>query len=97
MFSKLFKNLGSFNGSDTKFMEFRNGKYFDMGQKEGIVLNEPSVIAKDTVNDSVMAVGIEAKKMLGRNPSGIIVERPLKDGVISDLDLLKCYKHLSKK
>ncbi|MBC22251.1 MAG: rod shape-determining protein [Candidatus Marinimicrobia bacterium] len=86
MFSKLFKNLGSFNGSDIA-IDLGTANTLIWVKNEGIVLNEPSVIAKDTVNDSVMAVGIEAKKMLGRNPSGIIVERPLKDGVISDLDL----------
>ena len=73
MFSKLFKNLGSFNGSDIA-IDLGTANTLIWVKNEGIVLNEPSVIAKDTVNDSVMAVGIEAKKMLGRNPSGIIVE-----------------------
>tara|TARA_B100000676_G_scaffold224626_1_gene222087 strand:- start:32292 stop:33338 length:1047 start_codon:yes stop_codon:yes gene_type:complete len=86
MFSSFLSNLDLFNGSDIA-IDLGTANTLIWVKNEGIVLNEPSVIAKDTINDSVMAVGIEAKKMLGRNPSGIIVERPLKDGVISDLDL----------
>ena len=86
MFSSFLSNIALFNGSDIA-IDLGTANTLIWVKNEGIVLNEPSVIAKDTVNDSVMAVGIEAKKMLGRNPSGIIVERPLKDGVISDLDL----------
>tara|TARA_Y100001954_G_C15811213_1_gene605285 strand:- start:894 stop:1940 length:1047 start_codon:yes stop_codon:yes gene_type:complete len=86
MFSSFLSNLDLFNGSDIA-IDLGTANTLIWVKNEGLVLNEPSVIAKDTINDSVMAVGIEAKKMLGRNPSGIIVERPLKDGVISDLDL----------
>ena len=86
MFSTLFNKLGAFKGSDIA-IDLGTANTLIWIKNEGIVLNEPSVIAKDTVSDNVMAVGIEAKKMLGRHPSGIIVERPLKDGVISDLDL----------
>ena len=86
MFSSLLNKLGAFKGSDIA-IDLGTANTLIWVKNEGIVLNEPSVIAKDTVSDNVMAVGIEAKKMLGRHPSGIIVERPLKDGVISDLDL----------
>ena len=86
MFSSLFNKLSVFNGSDIA-IDLGTANTLIWIKNEGIVLNEPSVIAKDTVSDNVMAVGIEAKKMLGRHPSGIIVERPLKDGVISNLDL----------
>ena len=86
MFSSLFSNFSIFKGSDIA-IDLGTANTLIWVKNEGIVLNEPSVIAKDTINDTVMAVGLEAKKMLGRNPSGIIVERPLKDGVISDLDL----------
>lgn len=52
--------------------------------KKGIVINEPSVVAISTVDKKVMAVGKEAKEMLGRTPDTIVAHRPLKDGVIAD-------------
>ena len=54
---------------------------------KGIVLNEPSVVAIDTTNGSVVAVGMEAYKMVGRTPGNIKAIRPLKDGVIADFDV----------
>jgi rod shape-determining protein MreB len=53
----------------------------------GIVLSEPSVVAIDTQTGEVHAVGIEAKRMLGRTPGTIQAIRPLKDGVIADFDV----------
>ena len=53
---------------------------------KGIVLNEPSVIAIDKRRDVVIAVGAEAKEMIGKAPDNILVVRPLRDGVISDFD-----------
>jgi len=53
----------------------------------GIVLSEPSVVAMDTRTNEVHAVGIEAKRMLGRTPATIQAIRPLKDGVIADFDV----------
>ena len=50
----------------------------------GIVLREPSVVAVDNNNGDVLAVGGEARKMLGRTPGNIIATRPLREGVISD-------------
>ena len=52
--------------------------------KRGIVINEPSVVAISTVDKKIMAVGKEAKEMLGRTPDTIVAVRPLKDGVIAD-------------
>lgn len=52
----------------------------------GILLREPSVIALDTQTKKVLAVGEEAKRMLGRTPGSIVAIRPLKDGVIADFD-----------
>src|SRR5690606_35726593 len=52
----------------------------------GIVLSEPSVVAIDQRTGEVHAVGIEAKRMLGRTPASITAIRPLKDGVIADFD-----------
>jgi rod shape-determining protein MreB len=53
----------------------------------GIVLSEPSVVAMDSSNGHVHAVGAEAKRMLGRTPGTITAIRPLKDGVIADFDV----------
>ena len=54
---------------------------------EGIVLDEPSVVAVNTRTRKVLAVGSEAKSMIGRTPSHIQAVRPLKDGVIADFDM----------
>jgi rod shape-determining protein MreB len=53
----------------------------------GIVLNEPSVVALNTNSGQVVAVGVEAKRMIGRTPGNIVAVRPLKDGVIADFDV----------
>ncbi|MFA1544341.1 rod shape-determining protein [Actinomadura sp. DLS-62] len=53
----------------------------------GIVLNEPSVVAINTNTGKIVAVGIEAKRMIGRTPGNIVAVRPLKDGVIADFDV----------
>ena len=52
--------------------------------KKGVVINEPSVVAISTTDKKILAVGIEAKEMLGKTPDTIIASRPLKDGVIAD-------------
>jgi len=52
--------------------------------KKGIVLNEPSVVAVSKQENKILAVGAEAKSMIGRTPDSIVVYRPLKDGVIAD-------------
>ncbi len=54
---------------------------------KGIVLNEPSVVAIDKNTNRVLAVGEEARRMVGRTPGNIIAIRPLKDGVIADFDV----------
>ena len=54
---------------------------------KGIVLREPSVVAINSVNKKVLAVGEEAKKMIGRTPGNIVAIRPMKDGVIADFDV----------
>ncbi|MGI5828228.1 MAG: rod shape-determining protein [Patescibacteria group bacterium] len=53
-------------------------------EKRGIVLNEPSVVAVSVYDHKVVAVGFEAKEMLGRTPGNIIASRPMRDGVIAD-------------
>lgn len=57
---------------------------------KGIVLNEPSVVAVRTdsrTKNRVMAVGLEAKNMLGRTPGNIVAIRPMRDGVIADFEV----------
>lgn len=54
---------------------------------KGIVLKEPSVIAYDKDREEIVAIGTEARKMLGRTPDNIVAVRPLRDGVISNFDL----------
>ena len=50
----------------------------------GVVLNEPSVVAVSELDNKILAVGLEAKKMVGRTPESIITYRPMRDGVIAD-------------
>jgi len=74
---------------------FSNDMAIDLGtantlvyvKGEGIVLNEPSIVAIHQADNSVLAVGKEAKAMLGRTPGNIVAIRPLKDGVIADFDV----------
>lgn len=54
---------------------------------KGIVLSEPSVVARDTMTGEVLAIGSEAYEMIGRNPDSITVVRPMKDGVVSDFPM----------
>ncbi|MGD6899951.1 rod-share determining protein MreBH [Bacillus infantis] len=56
-------------------------------KNKGIALNEPSVVAIDTDTRKVLAVGTEAKEMIGKTPGKIVAIRPLKDGVIADYDI----------
>jgi rod shape-determining protein MreB len=68
---------------------------------KGIVLNEPSVVAMQTGGRRVLAVGEEARSMLGRAPSNISVTRPLRDGVIADFEvaeaMIKYFVHKAQK
>lgn len=66
-------------------------------KSKGIALNEPSVVAIDTVTKNVLAVGQEAKEMIGKTPGKIIAIRPLKDGVIADFDVTtEMLKHIMR-
>ncbi len=56
---------------------------------KGIVLLEPSVVAIDRDSQKVLAVGLDAKRMIGRTPANIVAVRPLKDGVIADFEITK--------
>lgn len=80
---------------DSLFGEYEGDLAIDLGtantlvavRGQGIVLNEPSVVAIDKSEDRVLAVGADAKRMIGRTPGSITAERPLKDGVIADFDV----------
>ena len=56
-------------------------------REKGIIVNEPSVVAINTDTREVLAVGNEAKDMIGRTPGNIVAIRPMKDGVIADFDV----------
>lgn len=76
-------------------MGFANEVGIDLGtanvlvyiKGKGIVLSEPSVVAINNDTDEILAVGEEARQMLGRTPSNIVAIRPLRDGVVSDYDI----------
>ncbi|MCX5797339.1 MAG: rod shape-determining protein [Elusimicrobia bacterium] len=80
---------------DFLFSLFSNDMGIDLGtantlvyvKNQGIVLREPSVVAIDRETRRVLAMGAEAKRMLGRTPSSIIAVRPLKNGVIADFEV----------
>lgn len=83
-FSKLFGFLGK-----NLAMDLGTANTLLYSPKDGIVLNEPSVVALDVRNESILAVGREAKEYLGRTPERIRAVRPLKDGVIADFEVTK--------
>ena len=58
-----------------------------MVKGRGIVIDEPSVVAIDRTSKKILAIGAEAKRMVGRTPASIVAVRPLKDGVISDFEV----------
>ena len=65
---------------------------------KGITIREPSVVAKQQDNGDILAVGEEAKRMIGRTPGNIIAIRPMKDGVIADFDVTEAMlRHFIKK
>src|SRR5881397_1752451 len=81
-----FSYLTGFGGRDMAVdLGMANTLVYVRGR--GIVLSEPSVVAIDSRTGEVHAVGIEAKRMLGRTPGTISAIRPLKDGVIADFDV----------
>jgi len=62
-------------------------------QGQGIVIHEPSVVAIEKKSKKVLAIGAEAKEMIGRTPANIVAIRPLRDGVISDFDVTEKMLH----
>lgn len=82
MFDRLFRNFSNDIGID---LGTANTLVYVRGR--GIVINEPSVVALNTKTSRVVAVGLEAKSMMGRTPAHIRIVRPLVDGVISDYEV----------
>jgi rod shape-determining protein MreB len=82
----LFSYLSGFGGRDMA-VDLGTANTLVYVRGRGIVLSEPSVVAVDSHNGDVHAVGVEAKRMLGRTPGTITAIRPLKDGVIADFDI----------
>ena len=84
-----------FSLTDMLFGQYAGDLAIDLGtantlvsvRGKGIVIREPSVVAIDKNDERILAVGIEAKRMLGRTPGNIVAVRPLKDGVIADFDV----------
>lgn len=83
-FKKLFGLLGQ-----NLAMDLGTANSLLYTSKQGIVLNEPSVVALDCKTERVLAVGKEAKEFLGRTPEKIRAIRPLKDGVIADFEVTR--------
>ena len=82
----LFSGLTGFGGRDMA-VDLGTANTLVYVRGRGIVLSEPSVVAIDQRSGEVHAVGVEAKRMLGRTPGTIQAIRPLKDGVIADFDV----------
>lgn len=75
-----------FTGSDIG-LDLGTANVMVFVKNKGIVLHEPTVVAMDKENGRIIAVGAEARRMLGRTPGNIIALRPLRDGVIADYDV----------
>ena len=84
--------LGSFLPANEIAVDLGTANTLIYVRGEGIVLNEPSVVAVHKATGKIMGIGLEAKRMLGRTPDGILAVRPMKDGVIADFDV--CEKML---
>lgn len=91
MFSPLNAILGLFSQDIAIDLGTANTLVLVRGQ--GIVINEPSVVAIEKRSKKVLAVGDEAKEMVGRTPANIVAIRPLRDGVISDFDVTERMLH----
>lgn len=91
MFSPLNAILGLF--SRDVGIDLGTANTLVMVRGQGIVINEPSVVAIERRTRRVLAIGAEAKEMVGRTPANIVAIRPLRDGVISDFDVTEKMLH----
>ncbi|EKF1959981.1 rod shape-determining protein [Listeria monocytogenes] len=74
-------------GTTTIGIDLGTANILVYSKEKGIILNEPSVVALNTNDGTVLAIGLEAKEMIGKTPTSISAVRPMKDGVIADFDL----------
>ncbi|HAB7266546.1 TPA_asm: MreB/Mrl family cell shape determining protein [Listeria monocytogenes] len=74
-------------GTTTIGIDLGTANILVYSKEKGIILNEPSVVALNTSDGTVLAIGQEAKEMIGKTPTSISAVRPMKDGVIADFDL----------
>ncbi|EAC3648372.1 rod shape-determining protein [Listeria monocytogenes] len=74
-------------GTTTIGIDLGTANILVYSKEKGIILNEPSVVALNTNDGTVLAIGQEAKEMIGKTPTSISAVRPMKDGVIADFDL----------
>jgi rod shape-determining protein MreB len=81
------KTMGFFGSSKDMGIDLGTANTLVFVKGKGIVLREPSVVAINNVTKKALAVGTEAKNMIGRTPGNIVAIRPLKDGVIADFDI----------
>jgi rod shape-determining protein MreB len=89
LFDSIFKDIGIDLGTANSLIYLKH---------KGVVVNEPSVAALNTKTNHILAVGDEAKKMLGRTPAHINVVRPLVNGVISDFEMTEeMLRHLLRR
>lgn len=91
MFSPLNALLGVF--SKDMGVDLGTATVLVLVQGQGIVIQEPSVVAIEKRTKKVLAIGAEAKEMIGRTPASIVAIRPLRDGVISDFDVTERMLH----
>ncbi len=99
MIKKIFQNISKIWSTDIA-IDLGTANTLVVVKGEGVVLNEPSVVAiiDNKGKKTVLAVGDEAKTMLGRTPGNITAVRPLKDGVIADFIVTEeMIKHFIKK
>ncbi len=91
MFSPLNAILGLFSRDIS--IDLGTATTLVLVRGQGIVINEPSVVAIEKKSKKVLAIGAEAKEMVGRTPANIVAIRPLRDGVISDFDVTERMLH----
>ncbi len=94
-----FPNIGFFdNMSSDMGVDLGTANTLVHCKGKGIIISEPSVVAVEKGTNEVLAIGAEAKRMIGRTPGNIVAIRPMKDGVIADYDITQSMlKHFIKK
>ena len=93
-----FPNISFFNNmSDDMGIDLGTANTLVHCKEKGIIIREPSVVAVEVDTNEVLAIGAEAKRMIGRTPGNIVAIRPMKDGVIADYEITQSMlKHFIK-